>query len=260
MSTKSIGKRLKAEVEDSRILLRSIPSPVVTLFVVSVIAMNLLANKELFNAPWIALDCGYTLSWVSFLLMDMICKRFGPKASMKISVLALVTNLALFAVFNLISLIPGHWGAYYDLAAGPAGPAAPAATLADAVLNSTIGGSWYVVIGSATAMLLSSAVNSLLNHRIGRKMHTDGYGAFAARSFISTFIAQVVDNFVFAAMVSHVLFGWTWLQVGICSVTCAAVELLCEVLFSPIGYRRAKKWEIAKVGQEYLDYRTTGEA
>ena len=235
-----------------RILLRSIPSPVVMLFTVSVIAMNLLANKELFTTSWIALDCGYTLSWLSFLLMDMICKRFGPWASMKISVLALVTNLAVFAVFHLLSYTPGHWGAFYDFAEQNPG----ASEIADAALNSTIGGSWYVVIGSATAMLLSSAVNSFVNHFVGKRLKTNGYGAFALRSSISTLIAQFIDNFVFSTMVSHVLFGWSWLQVAVCSLTCAVTELICEMIFSPIGYRQAKKWEEENVGQAYLDFRS----
>ena len=41
-----------------RILLRSIPATTVTLFVVSVICMNLLANKTLLQLDWIALDGG----------------------------------------------------------------------------------------------------------------------------------------------------------------------------------------------------------
>ena len=39
-----------------------------------------------------ALDCGFVVSWVSFLCQDMICKRFGAKASIKISILALLVT------------------------------------------------------------------------------------------------------------------------------------------------------------------------
>ena len=70
---------LKRELEDLKILLRNVPSLVVSLFFISVIVMNLLANKELFSAKYLALDCGFTVSWISFLCMDMICKHFGPK-------------------------------------------------------------------------------------------------------------------------------------------------------------------------------------
>ena len=48
---------LHREINEFRVLLRSIPATVVTLFVVSVICMNLLANKTLLQLEWIALSC-----------------------------------------------------------------------------------------------------------------------------------------------------------------------------------------------------------
>ena len=53
-------------------------------------------------------------------------------------------------------------------------------------------------------------------------------------------------------MVSHVFFGWTWLQVITCSLTGAAAELLCEVVLSPIGFRVASGWARDGVGEEYV--------
>ena len=105
---------IKKVMEDYKVLLRSIPAATVSLFFVSVIMMNLLANKELVSLPYLALDCGFVVSWVSFLCQDMICKRFGAKASIKISILALLVNLAVSLCFWLCSLTPGMWGAYYD--------------------------------------------------------------------------------------------------------------------------------------------------
>ena len=240
---------LRRELEDYKVLLRNIPSIVVALFFLSVVAMNLLANKQLFTTDWLALDCGFTLSWISFLLMDMICKRFGAKAAMKLSIAALAVNLCVCGIFWLLSLTPGHWGEYYSfLDSDPA--VAQAANLA---LNRTIGGSWYVVLGSALAMLVSSAVNSLSNHLIAKHLQRNNYGSFALRSFVSTALAQFVDNLIFATVVSHVFFGWTWTQVLVCSLTGALMELLCEVVFSPLGYRMARQWEEEKVGQDYID-------
>lgn len=240
---------LRRELEDYKVLLRNIPSIVVALFFLSVVAMNLLANKELFTTDWLALDCGFTLSWISFLLMDMICKRFGAKAAMKLSIAALAVNLCVCGIFWLLSLTPGHWGEYYSfLDSDPA--VAQGANLA---LNRTIGGSWYVVLGSALAMLVSSAVNSLSNHLIAKHLQRNNYGSFALRSFVSTALAQFVDNLIFATVVSHIFFGWTWTQVLVCSLTGALMELLCEVVFSPLGYRMARQWEEEKVGQDYID-------
>ena len=214
----------------------------VTLFIVSVIMMNLLANKELISLPWLALDCGFAVSWVSFLCMDMICKRFGARASIMVSVMALGINLGVSLVFWLLTLTPGMWGAYYDTGLLEVNDA----------LNATIGGTWYVVLGSSCAMLTSSVVNSLLNQAIGRLEHKNTFGAFALRSYVSTGIAQFVDNLVFAVIVSHTFFGWTWLQVLTCSLTGAVAELLCEMFLSPVGYRVVRGWERENVGELYL--------
>ena len=230
---------------DYKVLLRSIPASTVTLFIVSVIMMNLLANKELISLPWLALDCGFAVSWVSFLCMDMICKRFGARASIMVSVMALGINLGVSLVFWLLTLTPGMWGAYYDTGLLEVNDA----------LNATIGGTWYVVLGSSCAMLTSSVVNSLLNQAIGRLEHKNTFGAFALRSYVSTGIAQFVDNLVFAIIVSHTFFGWTWLQVLTCSLTGAVAELLCEVFLSPVGYRVVRGWERENVGELYLQRR-----
>ena len=235
---------IKRELEDYRILLRNIPSLVVSLFIVSVIVMNLLANKELISVTYLALDCGFSVSWISFLCMDMICKHYGGKAAAKISILAMFVNLLVTLLFKLMSMTPGMWGEYYTYGS----------LEVNSALNATFGGSWYVVLGSSCAMLASSIVNSLINMAVAKHSSKDNFGAFALRSYISTGIAQFVDNLVFASMVSYVFFGWTLVQVIICSLTGAVCELLFEVVLSPIGYRVAKGWKEDQVGAEYLAY------
>ncbi len=233
---------IKETLEDYKILLRSIPASTITVFVVSVILMNLLANKELVSFPYLALDCGFTLSWVAFLCQDMICKRFGPKASVKVSIMALACNLAVSLLFWLVSLAPGMWGAYYTTES----------IEVNAALNSTIGGSWYVVLGSSVAMLCSSFVNSHVNQFIGHLTDDGSFAKFALRSYVSTGVGQFVDNLVFALIVSYNFFGWTPVQVITCSVTGALAELACEILLSPVGFRVASGWEREGVGEDYV--------
>ncbi|MBO4217758.1 MAG: hypothetical protein J5940_07415, partial [Clostridia bacterium] len=75
-------KRIRALFSEFIVLERSIPSAVAALFVVSVVAMNLLANKSVdTHTDWLALDCGIIFSWAVFLLMDTVTKRFGPRAA-----------------------------------------------------------------------------------------------------------------------------------------------------------------------------------
>lgn len=243
-----LGAKLKskggAEWSDFKLLMRSVPCAVVSLFCVSVVLMNLLANKEIATGlPWLALDCGFTVSWLSFLVMDMITKRFGAKASIQISAFAACCNLLVAGVMLLVKFIPGNWGAFYDFGLVEVNEA----------LNNTIGGTWYVLFGSTVAFLTSSVVNALINVAVGRATTTGGFASFALRSYVSTMLAQFVDNFVFAMLVSHVFFGWSMIQVVTCSFTGCIMELLCEVIFSPIGYRVSKQWEAEHVGQAYLE-------
>ena len=214
------------------------------MFVVSVVLMNLLANKEIaLPVDWLALDCGFTLSWLSFLCMDMLTKRFGAKASIQLSLTAMVINLFVCGILFLISLIPGNWGTFYSYNN----------SIVNDALNATIGGTWYVVLGSACAFAASAILNAILNAIIGKMCKKDNFVSYALRSYISTGVAQFVDNFIFAMMVSHVFFGWNMTQVITCSITGCIAELLCEVIFSPFGYKVCKKWESEKVGADYLD-------
>ena len=72
-----LGAKLKmkggAEWRSFKLLMRSVPCAVVSLFCVSVVLMNLLANKEVTTGwTWLVLDGGFMVSWLSFLVMDMV--------------------------------------------------------------------------------------------------------------------------------------------------------------------------------------------
>lgn len=233
------------EADDLKILLRNIPSLTVSIFILSVVCANLMANKELVTFKYAALDCGFAFSWIMFLCMDVICKRWGAKASIKISLVALAANLFICVSFALLAKTPGKWGEYY----------ASENSLVNDALNATFAGSWYVVLGSSVAFVSSSVVNALLNCAIGSLFKSDGFFSFASRSYISTAIAQLVDNFIFATIVSKVFFGWTWIQVFVCSAIGAEFELLGEVFFSGLGYKVVRQWEKERVGQEYIEYK-----
>lgn len=237
-------KFIKRELEDYKHLLRAIPSLTVSLFIVSVILMNLLANKEIYTGlNWLALDCGLLVSWLSFLSMDVITKRFGAKASTKISILAIGVNLLVCLMLFLISNIQGNWGEFYTYGEN---------SVVNSAINGTFGGTWYVLMGSTIALLLSSATNNILNSAIGKILKSDTFKAYAIRCYVSTMIGQFLDNLIFSLIVSHHFFGWSLLQCVTCSLTGSIVELLCEVVFSPVGYRICKGWEAENVGKEYL--------
>ena len=235
---------IKHEATEYRLLLKAIPATVVTLFVVSVICMNLLANKTLLQLDWIALDGGILISWLSFMCMDMITKHFGPKASNSITILASVINLLTCLIFFVASAIPSNAGDY-------------------SVFDEIFGGTWFILLGSTLAFLASAVINNTLNWTIGKafRKHPDGKLAYATRTYVSTFIGQFLDNFIFSVIVFVFFapifwngFHWTFLQCAMCALTGAVAELIMEVLFSSIGYRITKKWQQEEIGKEYLDF------
>lgn len=241
-------QKLKNEIFEFRLLLRSVPMLITALFIASVFAMNLLANKSIsLPVDWLALDCGIVVSWFAFLAMDVITKHFGPKAATQISLTATCINLVFCLIFFIASVIPGVWGeSFVD----------GSENVINAALDGTFGGTWYVLLGSTLAFCVSAVVNNFSNWGIGKlcKKNPDGIGAYILRSYVSTAIGQFVDNIIFALVVSHFFFGWSILQCVTCAMTGMLVELLCEALFSPIGYRITRKWKESGVGKEYLDY------
>lgn len=235
---------LKQEFLEFKTFIRSVPSIVVALFVISVVIMNLLANKSI-NLPvsWLALDAGILLSWLTFLTMDIVTKHYGPKASTELAIFGISINLLVALILFIASVIPGMWGESF---------VEGSETIINTALNNTIGGTWYVLLGSTTAFIVSAIVNNTLNFLLGKLTKKDNFLSFIFRTYISTMIGQFVDNLVFAFMVSFVFFAWTPLQCVTCALTGAIVELLFEVIFSPLGYKIVKLWQKDEIGKDYF--------
>ena len=237
-------KKILTQTKDA---LRAIPGMVTAIFILSVVVMNLLANKSIFNTPWLASTSGVFVSWVTFLCMDSVCKRFGYKAATLLNTVGMIVNLLSAILFMLIVKIPGVWAASF------AGATEEIASAINTGVDVTFSSTWYIVVGSAAAMFLGGVVNSGMNHIVGVKVDNQGtYIGFAIRSFISTAAGQFVDNFVFGLFVSYFFFGWTMQQVIVCSFMMMLLELAFEIVFSPIGYRLAKRWKSENVGGEYI--------
>lgn len=236
-------KKAKQIFKESVLLLRSIPSPVVALFVTSVITMNILANKTLVQNDIIAIDGGILVSWLSFLCMDIVTKHFGPRASTRMSIFAMAVNLLACLIFFIVSIIP---------------------TSTDySAFNTIIGGTWFILLSSTIAFLSSAIINNVLNFSIGKMFsrNPDGKLAYVSRCYISTFIAQFADNLIFSILTFMVFapifwdgFHWTFIQCVMCSILGASLELLFEVVFSPIGYAICKNWKKNEIGKSYFEY------
>lgn len=222
-------------------LLRSVPAVMTFLFVLAVVLMNFLARITLVSLPWLALNAGITVSWMSFLFVDIVTRHFGAKAANMLSILAILVNLVVCLFCVVLSRL-------FDYPA----------------LDMIVGGQWSILMASTIAYIVAALTNNYTNVFLGRRFfrqNPDGRKAFAVRSYVSTFLSQCVDNFLFVFL-AFVVFPnipgalpvhWTVAQCVGASILCAAIELLSEVVFSPLGYHVAQKWKERNVGQEYLD-------
>ena len=233
------GSWLSRESAMLSAMIRSVPRAVTILFILAVITMNFLARITLVSLPWLALNAGILVSWLSFLLMDIVAKHYGARAANLLSLVAIAANL----LCSLVCVIVSRVGNYPSL-------------------DMVVGGQWSILLASTIAYVISALTNNYTNVAIGRRFRgdPDGVAAYAARSFLSTFLSQIVDNFLFVFL-AFVIFPWlpgalqvrwTIPQCIGASVACAVLELLSEVVFSPIGYAVIKRWKARGVGQDYL--------
>ena len=242
------------DINDWKMLLRSIPGMVTMLFTAATITMNLAANKIVWSGltvdgtPLVSVTGGLFLSWAIFLLMDIVTKTYGVKASIKLTLLGALANAVAVVFLALIALFPAKYpyegaSAVFDTLFGFEALSAPQP--------------WQILLSSTIAYIVSGIVNALVNGAFGKlfKKKPDGKAAFYCRSYVSTAVGQFVDNFIFAALAFALFAPFYTLPtlIGI-SVMGALLEMLCEVIFSPVGYRICVKWQRDGVGKDYLEY------
>ncbi|MCR5151084.1 MAG: queuosine precursor transporter [Clostridiales bacterium] len=242
------------DLTDLKMLLRSIPGPVTMLLVMSTITMNLAANKIIWSGliingvPFVSITGGIFLSWIIFLLMDIVTKTFGTKAAIKLTVTAAVINAFAVCFLACIAAFPAKYpfegaSSVFDTLFGFKALAAPQP--------------WQILVSSTVAYIVSGVINAVVHGALGKlfKKNPDGKTAFYVRSYTSTIIGQFADNFVFAALAFKVFAPfYTYSTITGIALAGALLELVCEVVFSPVGYRICSKWQSDGVGRDYLEY------
>lgn len=239
--------KIKSLVADYKVLLRNVPALVTVVFVVGTLAMNLAAAKVVFNFGIVAGTGGIILSWLPFLCMDVVSKHFGARASILLNILSSAFNILVTIFLAIVAAIPTE----QDYSA----------------FNASFSAVWFIVVASNVAFILSGVVNSLLNVSVGKLFKNKTSGTeFFMRSALSTFVGQVVDNFLFMWLLYTIFAPHFWGMEPMSVVTCfgtgvlgGLLELMCEVVLTPFGYKIVKNWEAANVGEEYIKLHSTAE-
>lgn len=237
--------------------LRSVPGLALSLIVVANILMNVLANKSIIELPfpnsdsyWLIQDAGVFLSWIGFLVGDLLVKNFGAKHAIRVNLTALIISLFVSGLLAIVAIVPGSWSAEFNYSD------ASTITAVKDSLNSVLGNVWYVILGSALASACGLIINNITQDLILKKIEKkkgDRYIGYLIAAALSTIFGQIIDNFVFASVVSVKFFGWTWLTAFMCSIDGAIFELIIEMLFTPLTYHISKVWNEKHIGVKWME-------
>lgn len=228
-------QRVKKLFKDFFKSIGEIPPILLALYILTIVVMNILANKTIYQNDYIAIDGGIIITWLAILIADIVIKVAGPKIAIKMSIFAIFINLSVCLLFYLVSLIP-------------AGPEFDA-------FNKALSGTWFIIISGTIAFICSSILNAVINYGVGKffKKNPNGKLAFVCRSYVSTVISQIFDNFVFNVFAFVIFapifwngFHWTLVQCICCALVYGAIDLVMEIIFTPIGYKIANKWRRIK--------------
>ncbi len=224
-------EKLKNYIKFTGKVLKDVPAIFFALVSMTLFVMNILAGKSIsLNVEYLALDTGILASWIVYLILDIVTKRYGPKHANVLSITSVVISVFFCLILYLASVIPGIWHTAHGVANSQ--------TINQAI-NKTLGGTWYVLLVSAVCFVLSAFVNNYTNHLVGKLFvgKLSDKADYYLRSSVSTLLSQFIDNFVFAITVGHFFFDWTIIQCITCSLLGMCAELIVQLVFSPIGYR-----------------------
>lgn len=255
--------KIKSFIKESIADFKKVPSWLVGLSAVTVVLMNILANKGLFANDWISLDSGFLISWIMFLVMDIVTQKYGGKASFAVTIFDVTVAAGMALLMFGIAQIPAEWaGGWYF---GPE---------AEVALNTVIGNSILVVAVSLFAFVVASGIDILSNVTVGKWMNNSpafhgeegkrslkGFFIYFTRAYTSTFLSQLADNIVFQFIAYNFLFAWFYVtnpgamltNVGaqltllMGALIGAVAELIMEFAFAPIGYLATTKKKTAEL-------------
>ena len=235
-----MGSKIKSLVADYKMLLRNVPALATTTFVLTTVVMNILAGKIILNVANVAITGGFLLSAIPFLCMDTVTRRFGARASIMLNILSAVANVCVVIIMGIVAAIPTE----DDYSA----------------FNYVAGGVWFIAVASTVAFVVSGIANSLINVAIGNLFANKGALEFYSRSFVSTFLGQAIDNFLFIFLTYTVFAPIFWGLAPLPVLTClgtavvgGAFELMAEAILAPVAFRIVKGWERDNVGHEYIE-------
>ncbi|MCL2571477.1 MAG: queuosine precursor transporter [Defluviitaleaceae bacterium] len=160
----------------------------VTIYAVSLIAANILANHMLVVIRWTA-SAGILTFPVTYILASVISEVYGYKWARRAAWLTLALNGLMAGLIQLAIILPQpEW---YDAAH----------------FIGAVGGTWRIVLASLTAFTIGKYANDKVFARM--KLKHEGLSGFGVRAMASSIIGHILDSAIFTLIAFALYFSWT---------------------------------------------------
>lgn len=187
------------------------------------LAMNVFCMKSLSWGTGVTFsDGGQTISWIVFLISNVIVEVWGEKESIKVITFAAVITFVLLVIGRLIVFIPSL--AEYE-----------EQNRAFALVFSN---GPRTIVSSIIAFWVGGFVNVHIISRMKRRKEHDNRVSFFIRASFSTLIGQTVDNAIFMilafAPIGISIYEMMWKDIFSSIIIGTVIELLVESIMVPI--------------------------
>ena len=211
-------------------------------YVAVAVTMNIFCMKALsFGTSVIICDGGLLISWLVFLVSNVIVEVWDERTAVFLSTVAAIVSFVLMVIGRLIVFIPTL-------------PEYAEQEHAFALLFSN---GPRTIFASVTAFWVGNLVNVHIIYRIKQaleKRHRDNGVKFFGRAAFSTLIGQLADNMLFMALafapIGLSVYEMSWFDIMTAVLSGTILELVVESCFMPFITMPLTRWLQNKKKQE----------
>lgn len=191
-------------------------------YVVVAVTMNIFCMKSLsFSTPIIICDGGLLISWLVFLISNVIVEVWGEETSVKIVSFAAFVTFIIMVIGKIIVYIP-TLDSY--------------AEQADAFARVFSNGP-RTIISSVIAFWIGNFINVDIIAKMKGRVKKDNKFLFFIRASFSTLIGQLADNAIFSilafAPIGLSVYEMAWKDIYTAVLSGTVIELVVESCFVP---------------------------
>jgi len=188
------------------------------LFITAMLVSNVIAVKMISLGPLIV-PAAVLVFPITYILSDVFSEVYGYRASRLTAWYAFGANLLMVIFFKIAVLMPGapFWGEE-----------------AQKAFETTLNGTWRILIASLTAYMVGDFVNDVIFKKMKEKQ---GEKRFGVRAIVSSMAGEAIDSFVFIT----IAFWGTPLFSYAAIPSQWSIKILYEIILLPITILVVKK-------------------